>query len=108
MIPRSAWGAIEILASVETEKDATRALARGYDVALVVARFERTTMYTLPGGLRILPCPAQTRASTCVECRACMTRPGERGVVIGFEVHGPAAKHARRSLAVLQSGVGGA
>lgn len=102
-IPRDAWGPIRVLASVEDARSIERAFARRYDVALVVPEFVRDTIYTLPGtDIRVLPCPAQTRGSTCVECRACFGHLRERRVVIGFRTHGPAAASAKRALPVIR------
>lgn len=104
-IPRDAWGPIRALASVEDPREIARAFTRGYDVAIVVPEFVRDTTYTLPGtDIRVLPCPAQTRGSTCVECRACFGNLRERRVVIGFRTHGPAAASAKRALPVIQLG----
>lgn len=99
-IPRSAWGPIRVLASIEETGSAAVAKARGYDVALVVPEFVRSSGY-LDGRVRIIPCPAQTRNATCVQCRLCIDVPHASDAVIGFAAHGPAATSARRRLKVL-------
>jgi hypothetical protein len=99
-IPRSAWGAIGVLASVEEPGDVALAKARGYDVALVVPEFTRSSSY-LDGGVTIIPCPAQTRNATCVQCRLCLDVRHASDAVIGFAAHGPAAASAKRRLRVL-------
>jgi hypothetical protein len=102
-VPRSAWGPIRVLASIEDARDTERAHARGYDAAIVLPAFVQDTIFTLPATkIRVLPCPAQTRKATCVECRACFGSLRERRLVIGFRAHGPTAVSARRALPVIQ------
>jgi len=101
-VPRAAWLAVSVLASVETAADAVAARAAGYAPALVVERFERAAAYPLgTTGLRLLPCPAMTKRDvTCSTCRLCFDdrRLHAAGLVIGFEVHGQGAARAAAAL----------
>lgn len=94
------WGAIAVWASCETTAQVREAHARSYRAALVVAEHPSERMYQLDG-LKVLPCPYETRKKTCVECRLCLDAPIDPKVVIGFAVHGGGEKKARRRLAVL-------
>ena len=44
----------------------------------------------LRGGWRVLPCPAETRGRTCVQCRLCFDTEAlaKRKLAIGFQLHG--------------------
>lgn len=100
---RTWFGPARMLASVERPEDIAEAHARGYDVAITLAEFPRTRAFELPGtGVKVVPCPQQTRGTTCVRCRLCISAPlRERGLVIGFAAHGARAERARRRLAVI-------
>jgi hypothetical protein len=103
-IPRKAFGQISVLASVERPEDVEIARRRGYASALVVAEFASEKAYRLPGSTaRVVPCPAETRGTTCVECRLCLDADLlAMNVAIGFRVHGPGAKYAREALVALR------
>lgn len=101
----TAWGAVEALASVESESEAAEALRAGYAPALTVPAFPLETERAFDlGGIRMVPCPAQTRGTTCVKCRLCFDvgRLKRHETGIAFAVHGPAARKARARLAVLR------
>jgi hypothetical protein len=108
-IPRSSWGpAINILASVERAEDIELARQAGYPSAIVVARFPSTRAFRLPNSeAKIIPCPAETHIDlnkrvTCATCRLCLDRDLlGMGSGIGFEAHGPQARHVRENLAKL-------
>jgi len=95
-VPIDAWGPIRVLASVESVRDAVEAHSWGYAPALTVRSFASDRAYPLRGGklrggrsLKLVPCPAQTRGATCVECRLCLDRDlHAAGVAIGFALHG--------------------
>lgn len=105
VIPVAAWGDIQVLASCETPQGVQEARQRGYAAALVVRDFRGARRaYTVPGMAgKILPCPAETGETTCVQCRLCFDTQGlrKRGLVIGFSAHGRDAKKARRHLPML-------
>lgn len=102
-VDRVWFGAVRILASVERPEDIADAHARGYDVAITLAEFPSERAFDLPGtGVKVVPCPAQTRGTSCVRCRLCISAPlRDRGIVIGFAAHGARAGRARRHLRVV-------
>lgn len=86
-----AWGQISTLASVETAAEATEARRRGYVPALVVESFPSRRAFSVRGMRgKVIPCPAETIGTTCVECRLCLDAPAlrRRGKAIGFSIHG--------------------
>ena len=100
-VPRYAWSAVSVLASVEFEADGARSLAAGYAPALVVAE-HASPRAEVRGGVRWIPCPAQTRESTtCADCRLCWDADAlrQRGAGIAFAAHGSGRK---RALSVIQ------
>ncbi len=101
-VPRSDWGTVSVLASCETPDQARRAMQRGYAAALVVPAFESQKLYQHEG-LKLLPCPYQTRKIQCRDCRLCWDdrRLREAGIVIGFAVHGSGAQRARTALPMI-------
>ncbi len=89
-VPRASWGnSVAVLASVETARDARAAMQAGYAAAIVVTAFERDSAYQIDG-TTVIPCPNQTRGTTCKDCGLC--RDDERlradSLVIAFEAHG--------------------
>jgi hypothetical protein len=101
-VPRKAWGAVSVLASCETAGQVLQARARGYAAALVVPEFRQEAAYDHEG-LRLLPCPYETRGVKCVHCRLCMddARLRKAGLTIGFVPHGHGKEKARLALPVL-------
>lgn len=102
-IHREAFGPdLSVLASVENPRDARRAMRRGYAAAMVVDMFERDGVYQI-GGLPFIPCPNETRARTCVECRLCLDDKAlvARGVGILFAAHGTKANQVKDALVPL-------
>ena len=94
-IPRETWGVkISVLASCETVPQALEAMGRGYAAALVVGEHPQDGRVWYPhgsgGGIRVIPCPEQTRGVTCRECRLCMRDGLLKGIraVIAFAAHG--------------------
>jgi len=82
-------------ASCETLPDVSMAISLGMPTVItnddVPERFEIE-------GMRVITCPAQTRANvTCASCGLCAK--GDRNVVIRFLVHGPSKNRARRAIA---------
>ena len=101
-VPREAWGPISVLASVERPEDIAAARAAGYAAAIVVDKFPSDKAFSVPGSnTKIIPCPAETRGKTCVECRLCLDADKllKRNVAIAFQAHGPTARLAREVLA---------
>jgi hypothetical protein len=101
-VPRAAWGEVSVLASCESAQQAAEAMAQGYAAALLVDEYPSEAAYN-HGGVRVLPCPYQTRGVQCRDCRLCFgdTRLLKAGLVIGFAVHGSGAALARHALPVL-------
>jgi hypothetical protein len=77
-------------------------MAAGYAAALVVIDFEREGAYEVDG-LKVLPCPEQTRGITCRDCGLCRDdgRLRSAGLVIGFAAHGTGGPAVRRRLTAL-------
>lgn len=95
-VTRKAWGAVSVLASVETLDDARRAIRKGWAPARVVPTFNGPRAWT-EGGVRWIPCPAQTRDNvTCDSCRLCWNDDKLRSIGAGivFEAHGSAKRRA--------------
>jgi hypothetical protein len=109
-IPRGDFGdAISVLASVELGEDIERAMSLGYAAAITLPTLPSTEAFKLPGSSAlIIPCPAQTSRTTCVECRLCLgfdLHGRERAIAFG--VHGPAAKRAAAALVQLRTAKAG-
>lgn len=97
-VGRRSWGAVSILASVESVTDGKRALRAGYAPARVVRSFPNGPRSWSEGGVQWIPCPAQTRDEiTCESCRLCWNADDlrNRNAGIAFEAHGSSAKKAR-------------
>lgn len=89
-IPRAAWGPIAVLASVESVAQAREAHRAGYAPALVVEDFPNgDKAWSIGGKLKAIPCPAETRGLTCVECRLCLDQDLHKlKRAIAFKAHG--------------------
>lgn len=99
-VPRDAWGdAVSVLASCQSVAGVKKAMARGYAVALIVPQFQQEAAYDY-GGLKLLPCPWQTRGITCKDCKICLDdeRLRKNEIVVGFTAHGAGAKKVREKL----------
>jgi hypothetical protein len=99
-VSRKAWRGVSVLASVETLADARKAIRRGWATARVVPQFA-TDKAWLEGGIRWIPCPAQTRDDvTCDSCRLCWNDDKLRtiGAGIAFEAHGSAKRKAAKAV----------
>lgn len=99
-VPRKAWGSVSVLASVETLADAARATRRGWAVARVVPQFSGDKAW-VEGGIRWIPCPAQTRDDvTCSTCRLCLDDNKLRaiGAGVAFEAHGSSKRKAAEKV----------
>jgi hypothetical protein len=108
-VPRSAFGAINVLASVESPEEIEVAAAAGYSAAITVDAFPSRKAFKLPGSsFTLVPCPAEVRGDgarrvTCVACRLCLDRDLlALNVAIAFEAHGPQAAKVRDTLVQLR------
>jgi hypothetical protein len=100
-VERAAFGPhIHVLASTETPQQAEKAIQRGYLPTMTVANFWSNKAYNVGGGIKVVPCPAQTKGKKCIECRLCFGRTLGDGKVIGFATHGRSAAKARTRLPV--------
>jgi hypothetical protein len=99
-VQRKAWGSVSVLASVETLSDARRASRKGWAVARVVPQFSGDKAWE-EGGMRWIPCPAQTRDNvTCESCRLCWNDDRLRaiGAGVAFEAHGSSKRKAAEAV----------
>lgn len=101
-VPRAAWSGVSVLASVETIEGAKKALDRGYAPALTVVEHKTDRAYSA-GGIKLIPCPEQTRGIACDRCRLCFNadRLAADNTGIAFAIHGARQKHGKRKLKVL-------
>lgn len=101
-VARDSWGTVSILASCESTADAAVALAKGYAAAVVVASHPADgRAYRTSEGVKVIPCPSQTRDIKCTECRLCWDDAMliAQGAAIAFATHGTGKK---RALTVLK------
>lgn len=100
-VPRSAWGDISVLASVENLRQAGEAMDKGYVPAVTVAIHPEDGKAYYENGVKVIPCPQQTKGVTCENCKLCMNDSMlfAQGAVIAFAVHGVRKK---RMLTVIQ------
>ena len=96
-----AWQGANVLASCETLEEARAAHARDYAAAMVVPSHDSEKASVCGGGLRLVPCPSQTRGRTCVECRLCMraSKLKEAKIIITLAAHGSGRRLVREMLA---------
>lgn len=98
--PEAYGPALSVLASVETQEEAEQAIARGYVPLLAVHRFYTKRAYRPPAaGVKVIPCPAQTRQVKCVGCRLCFGKL-PKGSAIAVELHGVGAHKAARRIPI--------
>jgi hypothetical protein len=102
-IPAEDWGGIAVWASCETPADVRAAHKASYRATLVVSEPFESDKLHVRDGLRVLPCPFETRGVTCVECRLCLDAPIDPKIVIGFVAHGNGKEKARRRLEVINA-----
>jgi hypothetical protein len=89
-VKRRSWGGVSVLASCETTTQARQAMKKGYAAAIVLADLPADGKAFEKDGVKIIPCPEQTRGVPCVECRLCWKDQwllNERAV-IGLAAHG--------------------
>jgi hypothetical protein len=105
-IPRVAFGRVSVLASVEVPQDIEVARVAGYASAIVVDKFLSDRAFELPGTTaKIVPCPAETKGTTCIECRLCLDADKllERNVTIAFAAHGSGKRRVQAKLVQLRT-----
>lgn len=99
-VARKHWRGVSVLASCETFLDVHKAHDRGYAAAIVVDRHAGDKAYRTKTGLRIVPCPNQTRGVTCKQCQLCWKDQWllKSRTVIAFEAHGSGKERVKEKL----------
>ena len=101
-VQRTSWGRVSVLASCESVHEVVEAQVRGYAAALVVDQHPTDgRAFTHANGVKVIPCPSQTRDVLCTDCRLCWddARLLSQGACISFSAHGSTRK---RALSVIQ------
>jgi hypothetical protein len=104
-VPRSAWGNVSVLASIESVKDVAAVQAQGYVPAIVVDHHISEKAYKLPGSdIKWVPCLQQTRDISCSDCRLCFDDKKLKaiGAGIAFAAHGAGTNKVKRRLQVIK------
>ena len=102
-VRRTSWGRVSILASCESIHDVIQANRFGYASALVVAEHPKDgRAFTTSEGVKVIPCPSQTRGVKCTDCKLCWNDSLliSQAACISFAAHGATKK---RTLKVLNS-----
>ncbi len=91
---------ITVLASAEKPSEIEQAREKGYATALVVEEFLSEKAFKIGGSkAMVVPCPAETRRTTCADCRLCLDRDLlDMNVAIAFKLHGQHEAAGRRAL----------
>lgn len=99
-VDRRSWGNVNVLASCESTQQVHEAMERGYAASLVVSSHPADGRAYIEDGLKIIPCPQQTRDAVCTTCRLCWDDGAlrNRNAVIAFEAHGTGANKVRQVL----------
>ena len=89
-VPRDAWGNISVLASVENLNQAKEAIDNGYTPAITVETHPKDGKAYSKDGVKVIPCPQQTKGITCDNCKLCMNDSMiyRQNAVIAFAAHG--------------------
>ncbi len=103
-VPRSAWGTISVLASIEDPNEALEAAKAGYAPALVVEEHPASGRSWLAGAVKFIPCLFETRGVVCSECRLCFDadRMSRDGFGIALAAHGSGKKRVKNVLVQLR------
>ncbi len=96
-VQRASWGKASVLASTESVADAVQAMREGYGAVVVTDYHPADGKAYVVDGVKVVPCPNQTRGVQCVDCRLCFNADGmrERNTVIAFAAHGKEAAAVR-------------
>jgi hypothetical protein len=104
-IPKSYWGKISVLASVDSVKEANEAYKKNYVPAIIVSKFESKKSFKLKNSdIKFIPCPAQTHENiSCASCKLCFDSNKLYNLKTGiaFEAHGPTKEKIKRRLNLL-------
>lgn len=101
-IPVEYWLGESVLASCDSLEQVKQAQEQGYATATIVSSFESERVYEKEG-VKLLPCPFQTRGVQCIDCRLCLkaSHLKAQGLTVAFTPHGMGAKRARLSLGMV-------
>lgn len=105
LVPRSAWGNVSVMASIESTTDVKQAMSQGYAPAIVVDHFDGDKAFKIGScKTKFIPCPAQTRSVGCTDCRLCFNTDAlrKRNSGIAFAAHGPGKGKVKRALPVVK------
>lgn len=105
LVPRSFWGQVSVLASIEDVRDIKQVRSQGYAPAIVVNEFQSDKAFWIGDcDTKFIPCPSQTRGVGCTDCRLCFDadKLRERNAGIAFSAHGPGKNKVKKSLTVLR------
>lgn len=104
-IPKSYWGNISILASVDSVEEANEAYKNNYVPAIIVPKFESKKSFKIKNSdIKFIPCPAQTHEEiSCTNCKLCFDSNKLYSLKAGiaFEAHGPTKEKIKRRLNVI-------
>ena len=104
-VPRKEWGAVSVLASIESISQIERVKKMGYAPAIVVSEHLSDKVYKLSGSdIKWIPCVQQTKGVSCVSCRLCFNadRLYRDGYGIAFAAHGINKNKIKKHLKVIQ------
>jgi len=94
------WRGANVLASCESAEDVKQARAAGFATAIVVPEFPDGPKVFERDGIKVMPCPEQTRGVQCASCLLCSKtdKLKEHSITIGFVAHGARWKKALNQL----------
>lgn len=95
-VDHSSWNGAAVLASCESTEDVKAASAKGYATALIVDKHDSDNAY-IRDGIKIIPCPEQTKGVQCNSCKLCFKPQNLKGT-IGFAAHGIQVKKVKAAL----------
>ena len=103
-VARESWGRVSVLASCESLAQVPVAASKGYASAIVVVAHhpaDGRAYRDTHTGVKVIPCPSQTRDVKCTDCRLCWDDQLllQQGACISFAAHGATKK---RTLNVIQ------
>jgi hypothetical protein len=93
-VDRDSWGAVSVRASCESVGEIPAATARGYRAAVIVSEHPTDGRAWNSAAGKVIPCPAQTRDTTCRDCKLCWTSPH----TIAFAAHGQSTKKVQSMI----------
>ena len=108
-VPRTAWKAVSMLASVDSISEVKAARKQGYAPAIVVDYHRSEKAYKLDGSnVKWIPCPAQTNPGGkqigCSDCQLCFdsNRLFKNNFGIAFAAHGIRKDSIKKRLQVIK------